>query len=63
MIDYVQTRCGSLTEAQRQQLAVTMEDIIFMLPEDVSVVFDKFGEFRAISLHTLTRTGLRTVND
>ncbi|XP_074508955.1 m-AAA protease-interacting protein 1, mitochondrial [Sebastes fasciatus] len=43
MIDYVQTRCGSLTEAQRQQLAVTMEDIIFMLPEDVSVVFDKFG--------------------
>ncbi|XP_075937342.1 m-AAA protease-interacting protein 1, mitochondrial [Anarhichas minor] len=42
-IDYVQTRCRSLSEAQRQQLAVTMEDIVFMLPEDVSVVFDKFG--------------------
>ncbi|XP_054477769.1 m-AAA protease-interacting protein 1, mitochondrial [Anoplopoma fimbria] len=43
-IDYIQTRCRSLSEAQRQQLAVTMDDIIFMLPEDVSVVFDEQGK-------------------
>lgn len=43
MIDYVKTRCKSLTDAQRQHLAVTMDDIIFMLPEDVSVVFDRYG--------------------
>ncbi|XP_040021169.2 m-AAA protease-interacting protein 1, mitochondrial isoform X3 [Gasterosteus aculeatus] len=42
-IDYVQTRCGSLSEARRRQLAVTMDDIVFALPEDVSVVFDKHG--------------------
>ncbi|XP_031135238.1 m-AAA protease-interacting protein 1, mitochondrial [Sander lucioperca] len=43
MIDYVQTRCRSLTDAQRRQLAVTMDDIIFIFPEDVSVVFDQYG--------------------
>ncbi|XP_044063046.1 m-AAA protease-interacting protein 1, mitochondrial [Siniperca chuatsi] len=43
MIDYVEKRCRSLTDAQRQQLAVTMDDIIFMLPEDVSVVVDQYG--------------------
>ncbi|XP_059195407.1 m-AAA protease-interacting protein 1, mitochondrial [Centropristis striata] len=43
MIDYVQTRCKSLTKAQRQELAVKMEDIIFLLPEDVSVVVDEYG--------------------
>ncbi|KAA8591863.1 m-AAA protease-interacting protein 1, mitochondrial [Etheostoma spectabile] len=42
-IDYVQTRCRSLTDAQRRQLAVTMDDIIFISPEDVSVVFDQYG--------------------
>ncbi|XP_029307756.1 m-AAA protease-interacting protein 1, mitochondrial [Cottoperca gobio] len=42
MIDYVKTRCRSLTDAQRQKLAVSMDDIIFMLPEDVSVVFDQY---------------------
>lgn len=46
MIDYVETRCRSLTDAQRRQLAVTMEDIVFMLPEDVSVVFDQYGELQ-----------------
>ena len=45
MVEYVQKRCRSLTKAQRQQLAVTMDDIIFVLPEDVSVVFDQYGEF------------------
>ncbi|KAM9352990.1 m-AAA protease-interacting protein 1, mitochondrial [Symphorus nematophorus] len=43
MIEYVETKCRSLTDAQRQQLAVTMDDIIFVLPEDVSVVFDQYG--------------------
>ncbi|XP_070768583.1 m-AAA protease-interacting protein 1, mitochondrial [Enoplosus armatus] len=43
MIDYVEKRCRSLTDAQRRQLAVTLDDIVFMLPEDVSVVFDQYG--------------------
>lgn len=43
MIDYVEEKCSSLTEAQRKQLAVTLNDIIFSLPEDVSVVFDTHG--------------------
>uniref|UniRef100_UPI0037E86EED m-AAA protease-interacting protein 1, mitochondrial n=1 Tax=Semicossyphus pulcher TaxID=241346 RepID=UPI0037E86EED len=43
MIEYVETRCRSLTDAQRQQLAVTEDDIVFVLPEDVSVVFDSHG--------------------
>lgn len=44
MVEYVEKRCGSLTDAQRKQLSVNMDDIIFVLPEDVSVVFDQFGE-------------------
>lgn len=44
MIDYVEERCKSLSDAQRRQLAVTMDDIVFVLPEDVSVVFDQYGE-------------------
>lgn len=64
MIEYVEKRCRSLTDAQRQQLAVTMDDIIFMLPEDVSVVFDQYGEFRTISHHTVRcMYRLRTLND
>ncbi|XP_070822828.1 m-AAA protease-interacting protein 1, mitochondrial [Chaetodon trifascialis] len=43
MIEYVEKTCRTLTNAQRQQLAVKMDDIIFMLPEDVSVVFDQHG--------------------
>ncbi|XP_024114068.1 m-AAA protease-interacting protein 1, mitochondrial [Oryzias melastigma] len=43
MVEYVEKRCGSLTDAQRKQLSVNMDDIIFVLPEDVSVVFDQFG--------------------
>lgn len=43
MMEYVEKKCRSLTDAQRQQLAINMEDIIFVLPEDVSVVFDKYG--------------------
>lgn len=43
MIEYVEKKCRSLTDAQRQQLAVNMDDIVFVLPEDVSVVFDQYG--------------------
>ncbi|XP_074538950.1 m-AAA protease-interacting protein 1, mitochondrial [Halichoeres trimaculatus] len=43
MIEYVEEKCSSLTAARRKQLAVAMNDIIFALPEDVSVVFDTHG--------------------
>ncbi|CAB1438976.1 unnamed protein product [Pleuronectes platessa] len=43
MVEHIEKSCRSLTEAQRQQLAVNEEDIIFLIPEDVSVVFDKYG--------------------
>ena len=49
----MKTRCKSLTDAQRQKLAIAMDDIIFMIPEDVSVVLDEDGEFGAISVPTL----------
>ncbi|KAM8827154.1 m-AAA protease-interacting protein 1, mitochondrial isoform 1-T1 [Synchiropus picturatus] len=42
-IEYVEGKCSSLTEAQRKLLAVNMDDIIFLLPEDVTVVFDSHG--------------------
>lgn len=45
MREYVEEKCKPLTKAQRKQLAVKMEDIIFVLPEDLSVVFDEHGEF------------------
>ena len=44
MVSYVRKKCSSLTDAQRQQLAVSMDDIIFLLPEDVSVFFDQYGK-------------------
>lgn len=44
MAEYVEKKCRSLTTGQRQQLAITMDDIIFLLPEDVSVVFDQYGK-------------------
>ncbi|MEQ2180095.1 hypothetical protein GOODEAATRI_032214 [Goodea atripinnis] len=43
MREYVEEKCKLLTKAQRRQLAVNMEDIIFVLLEDISVVFDKHG--------------------
>uniref|UniRef100_A0A3Q0QXY0 Si:dkey-82o10.4 n=1 Tax=Amphilophus citrinellus TaxID=61819 RepID=A0A3Q0QXY0_AMPCI len=35
--------CSSLTDAQRKRLAVQTDDIVFVLPEDISVVFDQHG--------------------
>ncbi|XP_060937500.1 m-AAA protease-interacting protein 1, mitochondrial [Limanda limanda] len=43
MVEHIEESCRSLTEEQRQQLAVNEEDIIFLIPEDVSVVFDQYG--------------------
>lgn len=43
MIDYVEEKCKALSDAQRRQMAVRMDDIVFLLPEDVTVVFDKHG--------------------
>lgn len=45
MLEYVEKRCGSLTDVQRKQLGVQMDDIVFVLPEDISVVFDQYGQF------------------
>uniref|UniRef100_UPI003AADBCDF m-AAA protease-interacting protein 1, mitochondrial isoform X4 n=1 Tax=Centroberyx gerrardi TaxID=166262 RepID=UPI003AADBCDF len=42
MVDYVEKKCKSLSDVQRQQLAASMDDIVFLLPEDVSVVFDQY---------------------
>ncbi|XP_075902995.1 m-AAA protease-interacting protein 1, mitochondrial [Nelusetta ayraudi] len=43
MREYVEEKCKTLTGDQRKQLAVMMDDIVFLLPEDVSVVFDEEG--------------------
>lgn len=45
MREYVEEKCKTLTGDQRKQLAVMMDDIVFLLPEDVSVVFDEDGRF------------------
>ncbi|MFT7805359.1 uncharacterized protein C2orf47 homolog, mitochondrial [Arapaima gigas] len=37
------TGCDSLTEEQRRGLAVLLEDIIFLVPEDVSLLYDNKG--------------------
>lgn len=46
MREYVEEQCKALTAEQRKQLAVMQNDIVFLLPEDVSVVFDEEGVFR-----------------
>uniref|UniRef100_A0A3Q0QXZ0 Si:dkey-82o10.4 n=1 Tax=Amphilophus citrinellus TaxID=61819 RepID=A0A3Q0QXZ0_AMPCI len=43
MLEYVEKTCSSLTDAQRKRLAVQTDDIVFVLPEDISVVFDQHG--------------------
>lgn len=45
MREYVEEKCKALTGDQRKQLAITVDDIVFLLPEDVSVVFDEEGRF------------------
>lgn len=53
MREYVEEKCKDLTEDQRKQLAVMMDDIVFLLPEDVSVVFDEHGELEFCTMALL----------
>ncbi len=43
-VDRVRKQCKTLSEAQQTHLAISLDDIIFLLPEDVSVYFDESGE-------------------
>uniref|UniRef100_A0A8C8CUR4 Uncharacterized protein n=1 Tax=Oncorhynchus tshawytscha TaxID=74940 RepID=A0A8C8CUR4_ONCTS len=43
MVVYAQQRCRALSETQRRHLAISLDDIIFILPEEVSIVFDSNG--------------------
>ncbi|KAM9511435.1 LOW QUALITY PROTEIN: m-AAA protease-interacting protein 1, mitochondrial [Salvelinus alpinus] len=40
IVVYAQQRCKSLSETQRRHLAISLDNIIFILPEEVSIVFD-----------------------
>ncbi|XP_016319801.1 uncharacterized protein C2orf47, mitochondrial isoform X1 [Sinocyclocheilus anshuiensis] len=40
-VDSVRKQCKTLSEAQQRHLAISLDDIIFLLPEDVSVFFDQ----------------------
>ncbi|XP_016403234.1 uncharacterized protein C2orf47 homolog, mitochondrial-like, partial [Sinocyclocheilus rhinocerous] len=40
-VDRVRKQCKTLSEAQQRHLAISLDDIIFLLPEDVSVFFDQ----------------------
>ncbi|RXN24572.1 m-AAA protease-interacting mitochondrial-like protein [Labeo rohita] len=42
-VDTVRKQCKTLSEAQKRHLAISLDDIIFLLPEDVSVFFDLSG--------------------
>lgn len=43
-VDSLRKKCKTLSEAQKRHLAISLSDIIFLLPEDVSVFFDQSGE-------------------
>ncbi|KAJ8290660.1 hypothetical protein GJAV_G00016000 [Gymnothorax javanicus] len=42
-VEYAKGKYKTLTEAQRRNLAIAHDDIIFLIPEDVSVFFDNTG--------------------
>ncbi|KAG1942950.1 m-AAA protease-interacting protein 1, mitochondrial [Pimephales promelas] len=42
-IERVRKKCKSLSEAQKTHLAISLDDMIFLLPEDVSIFFDQTG--------------------
>ncbi|XP_057689979.1 m-AAA protease-interacting protein 1, mitochondrial [Corythoichthys intestinalis] len=50
MIRYMEERCRPLSERHRQNLAVSMEDIILVLPEEVSVDFVQGRKFCTIAM-------------
>lgn len=39
MMAYAGKRCKTLSESQREHLAISLEDIVFLLPEDVTLLF------------------------
>ncbi|XP_030640933.1 m-AAA protease-interacting protein 1, mitochondrial [Chanos chanos] len=42
-LEHTRKKYKLLTEGQRKDLAISLDNIIFLLPEDVSVVFDRRG--------------------
>ncbi|XP_077455085.1 m-AAA protease-interacting protein 1, mitochondrial-like [Stigmatopora argus] len=50
MIRYMEEKCRPLSERRKLNLAVSMDDIILVLPEDVSVVFAPGRKFCTIAM-------------
>lgn len=42
-VERVRKKCRALSEAQKTHLAISLDDMIFLLPEDVSIFFDQSG--------------------
>ncbi|XP_052002302.1 m-AAA protease-interacting protein 1, mitochondrial isoform X1 [Xyrauchen texanus] len=42
-VESVRKKCKILSETQKRHLAIPLEDILFLLPEDVSIFFDQRG--------------------
>ncbi|XP_067253936.1 m-AAA protease-interacting protein 1, mitochondrial [Chanodichthys erythropterus] len=42
-VESVRKKCRTLSEAQKRHLAISLDDMIFLLPEDVSIFFDQRG--------------------
>ncbi|XP_055019900.1 m-AAA protease-interacting protein 1, mitochondrial [Boleophthalmus pectinirostris] len=64
MMEYVETRTKALSRAQKLQLPVLTDDIIFLLPEDVTVVFDQYGrKFCSITMRFWFLTALEGPED
>ncbi|KAM9852403.1 m-AAA protease-interacting protein 1, mitochondrial isoform 2-T2 [Aulostomus maculatus] len=60
MVKHIEERCKSLTKDQREQLAISVDDIIFVLPEDVSVVFDDYAFWSLLVRFLFLRKRLNT---
>ncbi|KAM7382981.1 hypothetical protein PAMP_002671 [Pampus punctatissimus] len=56
MVNHIEKICRPLAKDQRQQLAVSMDDFIFDLPEDVSAVFEQCARADKRSLSDWTVT-------
>ncbi|XP_067303899.1 m-AAA protease-interacting protein 1, mitochondrial isoform X2 [Pseudorasbora parva] len=42
-VERIRKKCTTLSEVQKTHLAISLDDMIFLLPEDVSVFFDQRG--------------------
>ena len=45
-------KCASLSDKQLKALAVSLEDIIFLLPEEVSLLQDDNGAFKVLIINS-----------